>query len=157
MTHGISGLVGKLVIESEVNCNADKYYQIYKQHEDLPSAVPHIVTSAKSVEGHGTTSGCVKEWGYIHEGKTFTCREKTTYTDETRTIYHSIFEGELMNDYKKFDLTLVVEPKANGHGSIVKYIIDYEKINEDSPVPIPYLFFFQQITEDLNTHLCASD
>ncbi|KAI3833115.1 hypothetical protein MKX03_021393 [Papaver bracteatum] len=151
--HTISGLVGKLITESEVNCNADKYYQIFKHHEDLPSAIPHMFTSAKAVEGHGTTSGCVKEWGYILEGKPLTVREKTTYTDETRTITHIGIEGGMMNDYKKFEATLVVKPKANGHGSIVSWILDYEKINEDSPVPFDYLAFFQQTIEDLNSPL----
>ncbi|KAI3978344.1 hypothetical protein MKX01_013142 [Papaver californicum] len=155
--HGISGLVGKLVTESEVNCNADKYYKIYKHHEDLPTAIPHIFTSVKAVEGHGTTSGCIKEWGYLIEGKPLTCKEKTTYTDETRTICHSVVEGDLMKYYKKFNVTHVVNPKASGHGSILMIIIDYEKINEDSPVPIPYLAFFHQVNEDLNSHLCASD
>nr|Q06394.1 RecName: Full=Major latex protein 146; Short=MLP 146 [Papaver somniferum]AAA19244.1 major latex protein [Papaver somniferum] len=156
-THCISGLVGKLVMESEVNCNADKYYKLYKHHEDLPSVIPHIYTSVKAVEGHGTTSGCVKEWGYILEGKPLSCKEKTTYNDETRTIHHMVVAGDLMNDYKKFDATLVVNPKSNGHGCIVKWTIDYEKMNEDSPVPFGYLACYQQITEDLSSHLCASD
>ncbi|KAI3837795.1 hypothetical protein MKX03_017186 [Papaver bracteatum] len=155
--HGISGLVGKLVTESEVNCSADKYYKIFKHHEDLSTAMPHIYTSVKAVEGHGTTSGCVKEWVCNVEGKPLTTKEKTTYNDELRTIHHSAIGGDLLNDYKKFDATLVVNPKANGHGSIVKWTVDYEKINEDSRVPIPYLAFFQQVTEDLNSHLCASD
>ncbi|MCL7036374.1 hypothetical protein MKW94_024719 [Papaver nudicaule] len=101
--------------------------------------MPHIYTSVNAVEGHGTTSGCIKEWCYNIEGKPLTDKEKTTYDDETRTIHHSAVEGDLMNDYKKFDATLVVNPKADGHGSIVKWIIEYEKKNEDSPVPIPYL------------------
>ncbi|KAI3955619.1 hypothetical protein MKX01_006931 [Papaver californicum] len=58
--HTISGLVGKLVTESEVNCNADKYYEMFKQHEDVPKAIPHIFTAVKVIEGHGSTSGCVK-------------------------------------------------------------------------------------------------
>ncbi|KAI3890623.1 hypothetical protein MKX03_002388 [Papaver bracteatum] len=151
---GTSGLVGKLFVESEVNCNADKYYQIFKHHVDLPGAVPHLYTSVKAVEGHGTTSGCVKEWCYIIEGKELTCKEITTYTDETRTIHHSVVEGDLMNDYKKFEVTLAVNPKATGHGSIVRWTVDYEKIKEDSPVPMPYLATFQQTIEDLNSHLC---
>ncbi|KAI3840325.1 hypothetical protein MKW92_008801 [Papaver armeniacum] len=154
---GISGLVGKLVMELDVNCNADKYYNIYKYHEDLPSAIPHLFTSVKAVEGHGTTSGCIKEWYYNIEGKQLSCKEKTTYNDETRTICHSVVEGDLMNYYKKFDAIHVVNPKASGHGSIVTNIVAYEKINEDSPVPIPYLAFFQQVTEGLNSHLCTSD
>ncbi|MCL7049418.1 hypothetical protein MKW94_024910 [Papaver nudicaule] len=155
--HGISGLVGKLITESEVNCNADKYYKIFKHHEEVPEAIPHIITSAKAVEGDGITSGCIKEWEYNHEGKELVFKEKTTYTDETRTIHHSAVGGDVMNDYKKFNEELVVNPKADGHGSIVKWTIDYEKINEDSPVPIPYLAFLNQVTEGVNSHLCASE
>ncbi|KAI3833096.1 hypothetical protein MKX03_021374 [Papaver bracteatum] len=142
--HTISGLVGKLVTELE-------------HHEDIPDAITHIYTSVKVVEGHGITSGCVKEWGYLHEGKELVVKETTTYTEETRTIHHSVVGGDLSNDYKKFDATLVVNPNPSGHGSIVSWTIDYEKINEDSPVPIPYLALFHQIIEDLNSHLCASD
>ncbi|KAI3952500.1 hypothetical protein MKW92_009127 [Papaver armeniacum] len=155
--HGISGLVGKLIAESEVNCNADKFYKIFKHHEEVPKAIPHIYTSVKPVEGDGLTSGCIKEWGYVLEGKSLIGKEKTTYNDETRTIHHSVIEGDVMNDYKKLDGTLVVNPKADGHGSIVKWIIEYEKINEDSPVPIPYLAMCNQITEGLNSHLCATN
>ncbi|XP_026410154.1 major latex protein 15-like [Papaver somniferum] len=67
--HTISGLVGKLVTESEVNCSADKYYGIFKQHVDIRKAIPHIFTAVKVTEGHGTTSACVKQWDYIVEGK----------------------------------------------------------------------------------------
>ncbi|MCL7039337.1 hypothetical protein MKW94_025064 [Papaver nudicaule] len=154
--HGISGLVGKLIAESEVNCDADKCYKMVKHHEEVPAAIPHIYTSVKTVEGHGLTSGCIKEWGYNHEGKTLTVREKSTYDDETRTILHSAVGGDIMNAYKKYDATLVVNPKANGHGCIVKWTIEYEKINEDSPVPIAYLALLTQTTEALNFHLCAS-
>ncbi|KAI3912689.1 hypothetical protein MKW98_005675 [Papaver atlanticum] len=154
--HTISGLVGKLVTESEVNCNADKYYEMFKQHEDVPKAIPHIFSAVKVVDGHGTTSGCVKHWDYIQrtkimiqrtkiEGKKEFNHEKTTYDDETRTSL-----------YKKFDPILVVKPKANGHGSIVSWTINYEKINEDSPVPISYLGFFQSSIDDLNSHIVAS-
>ncbi|XP_026438278.1 major latex protein 15-like [Papaver somniferum] len=155
--HTISGLVGKLVTESEVNCNADKYYEMFKQHEDVPKAIPHIFSAVKVVDGHGTTSGCVKHWDYIHEGKREFVHEKTTYDDETRTICHSAFRGDVMKAYKKFDPILVVKPKANGHGSIVSWTINYEKINEDSPVPISYLGFFQSSIDDLNSHICASE
>ncbi|MCL7051939.1 hypothetical protein MKW94_029964 [Papaver nudicaule] len=155
--HTISGLVGKLVTESEVNCNADKYYEMFKHHEEVPDAIPHIYTAVKVIEGHGITSGCVKQWDYIHEGKNLHVHEKTTYNDETRTIHHSAIGGDVLKDYKKFDATLVVNPKANGKGSIVSWTIDYVKLNEDTPVPISYLAFFQQNIEDLNTHICASE
>ncbi|KAI3887454.1 hypothetical protein MKX03_003309 [Papaver bracteatum] len=152
----ISGLVGKLVTESEVNCDADKYYKIFKHHEEVPTAIPHIYSSVKVIEGHGTTSGCIKQWNYIVDGRHEFVREKTTYNDETRTIHHHDFEGHVAEKYKKFDAILEVKPKTNGHGSIATWTIEYEKINEDSPVPIDYLAFFQSITEGLDSYLCAS-
>ncbi|MCL7048607.1 hypothetical protein MKW94_004164 [Papaver nudicaule] len=155
--HGSSGLVGKLVTELEVNCNADKFYKIFKYHEDVPIAIPHMYTSVKVIEGHGITSGCIKEWGYLYEGKELIVIEKTTYNDETRTICHCVVGGDLVNDYKKFDATLVVNPKPSGHGSIASWTIDYAKINEDSSVPVPYIAFFQLVIEGLNSYLCASD
>ncbi|KAI3935374.1 hypothetical protein MKW98_027194 [Papaver atlanticum] len=153
--HTISGLVGQLVIESEVNCNADSYYKIWKHHEHLPNATPQI-SGVKVTEGNGTTSGCIKQWNYTVEGKIQHILEKTTYNDDTRTICHSHIEGDTMKKYKKFDGILMVKPKANGHGSIVSWTIEYEKINEDSPVPIDYLGLAQSLIEDVNSHICTS-
>ncbi|KAI3942328.1 hypothetical protein MKW92_041465 [Papaver armeniacum] len=155
--HTVSGLVGKLVTELEVNCNADKYYEIFKNPEKIPTAVPHIYSSVKAIEGDGTTSGCIKQWDYTKEGKTLYVHEKTTYNDETKTIYHKVVGGDLTKDYKKFDVTLAIDAKTNGHGSIVSWTIEYEKLHEDSPVPIDYLIFFHSHIVDVNSYLCASE
>ncbi|KAI3952489.1 hypothetical protein MKW92_009116 [Papaver armeniacum] len=154
--HTISGLVGRLVTESEVHCNADKYYKIFKHHEDVPKAVPHLYTSVKVVEGHGITSGCVKEWGYEHDGKELCVKESTTYNDEARTICHSVIEGDLMNVYKRFNGTLMVKVRPIGYGSIVSWTVDYELINKDSPVPFQYVTLFSRVIEGLDSYLCAS-
>ncbi|KAI3968288.1 hypothetical protein MKW92_032347 [Papaver armeniacum] len=154
--HTISGLVGKLIAESEVNCNADKYYEMFKEHEYIPTAIPHIYTGVKVIEGHGTTSGCVKQWNYIVEGRHEFVHTKITHDDETRMIHYDIIDGELLKIYKKFDAILRAKPKANGRGSIVSWTIKYEKMDEDSPVPMDYLGFFQSIIEDLNSHICAT-
>ncbi|KAI3838722.1 hypothetical protein MKX03_035561, partial [Papaver bracteatum] len=63
--HGVSGLAGKLVVELEVDCDADKFYKIAKNHEDVPTVVPHLFTAVKVTEGDGLVSGCIKEWNYI--------------------------------------------------------------------------------------------
>ncbi|KAI3968290.1 hypothetical protein MKW92_032349 [Papaver armeniacum] len=153
--HTISGLVGKLVTESEVNCDADEYYKIWKHHEEVPTASPHV-SDVKVMEGHGTTSGRIKQWNITVAGRNECNVEKTTYNDETRTIRHINIDGDIMKKYKKFDVILVVTPKANGLGSIVSWTIEYEKINEDSPVPIYWLGFLQSLIEDLDSHICSS-
>ncbi|KAI3963838.1 hypothetical protein MKW92_033876 [Papaver armeniacum] len=146
--HSISGLVGKLVTELEVNCDADKYYTIFKHQEDVPKAVPHLYSDVKVINGHAIHSGCIKEWNFILEGKTICAIEETTHNDETRTLHHRIFEGDLMKDYKKFDSIIEVNPKPNGNGCIVTWSIAYEKINEDSPVPFACIPFCHQVNCD---------
>ncbi|XP_026423995.1 major latex protein 146-like [Papaver somniferum] len=154
--HGVSGLVGKLVTELEVNCDADKFYQIYKQCKDVPNAVSHLFPDAKILEGDGLRSGCIKQWDYILEGKAMSCKEETTQNDEKRTLHHHVIEGDQMKDYKKFDVIIEVNPNPNGEGCTVTWSNVYEKINEDSPVPFNYLKFFHQNIVDMSSHICAS-
>ncbi|KAI3949994.1 hypothetical protein MKW92_017106 [Papaver armeniacum] len=155
--HGISGLVGKLVTQVEVNSDADKYYKIWKHQEDVPKAIPHLYPGAKVIDGDATRSGCIKEWNYILEGKAMTAVEETTHDDETRTLSHHITEGDLMKDYKKFDVIIKATPKPDGHGSIVAVSVVYEKKSEDSPTPFDYIKFFHQNIVDMNSHICASE
>ncbi|XP_026438320.1 major latex protein 15-like [Papaver somniferum] len=108
------------------------------------------------MEGHGTTSDCIKQWNITVAGQNECNVEKTTYNDETRTIYHNNIDGDIVKKYKKFDVILVVTPKANGLGSIVNWTIEYEKTNEDSPGPIYWLGFLQSLIEDVDSHICTS-
>ncbi|KAI3855598.1 hypothetical protein MKW92_029367 [Papaver armeniacum] len=175
--HGVSGLVVKLVTEMEVHCDTVEYYRIFKHYENVPKEVSHLITAVKVVQGDGLLSGCIKEWGYIldmiyasqlcikmlvllfmyAEGKTIHTVSETTHNDETRTLHHRIFEGDLMKDYKKFDLVIEVNPKPIGDGCVVTWTIEYEKMNEDSPAPFAYLPFCNQVIVDMNKHLCDSE
>ncbi|MCL7046870.1 hypothetical protein MKW94_029223 [Papaver nudicaule] len=74
--------------------------------------------------------------------------------DKKRRITHNIFEGEVMNAYKKFAVILHVKPKKSGKGNAVKWSVEYEKMNENSPTPLSYLDVLDKITRDLNAHLC---
>ncbi|XP_026428106.1 major latex protein 146-like [Papaver somniferum] len=155
--HGVSGQVGKLITETKVSCDADKYYKIYKYAEDAQKAVPQHYASTKVIDGDANSSGCIKEWNIIHGYKTIHTVSETTHNDETRTLHHRVFEGDLMKDYKKFDLIIEVNPKPIGKGCVVTWTIEYEKMNEDSPAPFAYLTFCNQVIVDMNKHLCDSE
>ncbi|KAI3961960.1 hypothetical protein MKX01_028386 [Papaver californicum] len=157
--HAVSGLVGKLVTELEVNCDADIYYKTYKQHLEVPNNAvsSNLFTGVKVIEGDELRSCCVKEWSYIIEGKTMTAVEESTHDDETRTISHRVVDGDVMKDYKKFDELVVAKPKPDGHGSIVSISIMYEKMSEESPTPFDILKVVHQGIVDLSAHISASE
>ncbi|KAI3859044.1 hypothetical protein MKX03_008552 [Papaver bracteatum] len=158
MAHqGVSGLVGKLVIESDVNCDADKLYTIFKHQEDVPKALPHIYSSARVIDGCATRSGCIKEWNFIIADMTICMIEETTHNDETRTLHHRIFDGDVIKDYKKLDSIIEINPKPTGDGCIVTWSVVYEKIDQDSPTPFAYLPLCLQVVEDMSKYLCDSE
>ncbi|MCL7045458.1 hypothetical protein MKW94_025234 [Papaver nudicaule] len=153
--HGTSSLVGKLVTELEVHCDPEKYYNIYKHHQEVPKAIPHLFTGCELLKGDGISSGSVKKWDFIIDGKPMSATLEATHTDETRTVHHRLFDGDLMKDYKKFDSILQADPNPKGKGSIVSWSFVYEKRNEDSPAPFAYLPFVHQAIEDMSKYLCA--
>ncbi|MCL7024364.1 hypothetical protein MKW94_001659 [Papaver nudicaule] len=125
--------------------------------EGLPEVLPRIISGTKVIEGNWVSTGCVKEWNYIIDGKPLSVKEKTTLVDDTtRTIVHSVFDGEIIEVYKKLDATLCVTPNATGHGCLVHWTIEYEKVNEDCPTPIAYLDLVDKMTKDLDSRLCSS-
>ncbi|XP_026387405.1 major latex protein 146-like [Papaver somniferum] len=150
-------LKGTLSFKTEVHCSADKYYSMYK-HEvtELPKIMPFVYGDIQVIEGDGVSVGSVKQWNYVLEGKPHCVKEKVTeMDDEKRRITHDLFEGEVMNVYKKFAVTLHVKPKKGDiEGNVVKWSVEYEKLNEDSPTPLSYLDVLDKITRDLNAHLC---
>nr|A0A2U9GHG9.1 RecName: Full=Thebaine synthase 1 [Papaver somniferum]AWQ63979.1 thebaine synthase 1 [Papaver somniferum] len=154
---GVSGLVGKLSTELEVDCDAEKYYNMYKHGEDVQKAVPHLCVDVKVISGDPTRSGCIKEWNVNIDGKTIRSVEETTHNDETKTLRHRVFEGDMMKDFKKFDTIMVVNPKPDGNGCVVTRSIEYEKTNENSPTPFDYLQFGHQAIEDMNKYLRDSE
>ncbi|KAI5353289.1 hypothetical protein L3X38_006182 [Prunus dulcis] len=59
---------------------------------------------------------------------------------------------EIFKHYKSFKVTLKETEKTNG-GSLVKWILDYEKVKDEIPAPQSYQDFAVNITEDLDAHL----
>ncbi|OVA04088.1 Bet v I domain [Macleaya cordata] len=151
--------IQKLEVEIEVNCSADKFYGMFKHDvQELPKHLPHLYEGVEVLEGDGIGVGSVKRWHYVlHEGgRCLNGQERMTVVDdEKRLITHRVFEGEVMNDYKFLDIKLAVTPKegGDGHGSVVKWTVEYEKANEDAPVPTAYIEFVKRVTRDLNAHL----
>ncbi|OVA01143.1 Bet v I domain [Macleaya cordata] len=152
-----SSNIEKLEVQVEVQCSADKFYRMFKHDvKEIPKNFPHLYEHVEVLEGDGVSAGSVKLWKYILEGKSLYAKERMKVVDdEKRMITHSIFEGEVMKDYKFFDVTFIVTPKGRQHsdGSVVTWHVEYEKANEDAPTPSNYMDFVVWLTNDLNSHL----
>ncbi|KAL8037626.1 hypothetical protein ABFX02_11G050900 [Erythranthe guttata] len=61
-----------------------------------------------------------------------------------------MLEGDLMELYKAFLITIHVETK-NGI-DLVTWTLEYEMLNEDVEHPLSLLSFFIDMTKDIETH-----
>ncbi|KAF7808720.1 MLP-like protein 43 [Senna tora] len=75
--------------------------------------------------------------------------------DENKTISYSLFDGEVDKCYKSLKVTLQVKDKENGGGGLVKWTIEYEKLEENikGAAPETYLDFAAKVTKDIDAHL----
>ncbi|KAI3889332.1 hypothetical protein MKX03_004747 [Papaver bracteatum] len=136
----------KLGFETEVKCNADKYFGMYSHNvSQLPRFFPNIFKSIEVIEGDET------------RGKEMATKERLTAFDkEKKSITFEMLEGEVMNYYKALSAKLDVMPKqcAAVNGSLVKWSLEFEKVNDDIPNPTAYIDLLQYITKELSSQLC---
>lgn len=90
----------------------------------------------------------------ILDGNAPLCVKETVeeVDDQNKTIKFNCLEGEVLKEFKSFKAIVQVTPKA-GEGSLVKWTIEFEKVNEDIPSPDAYLELAQKMTKDIDDHL----
>ncbi|KAI3857842.1 hypothetical protein MKX03_009961 [Papaver bracteatum] len=158
---GMSQIVGAQV-ETELKCSADKFYNLLRHNTmHLTTIFPQIYKSIKIVKGDGKSSvGNIREWRYVTpaSSKVTMVKEIVKSVDEdNRSISISVVGGDLLTQYKSFDITMAVTPKdvdnIEESGSKVKWWIQYEKRTEDVPSPDAFTGLIAHVTKELGHYL----
>ncbi|PIA39679.1 hypothetical protein AQUCO_02600253v1 [Aquilegia coerulea] len=143
-------------IDTDVKCAPHKFYEMMKYSlHHLPTIWPEGYTDAQILEGDGTCEGDLRLWTYILPGTTekVTVRARTTkQDDENMIIVLAADEGsDLHAHYKHFTATVKISPK--GDGSLVTWIVEFEKHHHEVPDPHLYLALFNKLTEKVDGHV----
>ena len=85
------------------------------------------------------------------DGKQEVFKEKVVVDEEKNTLALIGLEGDVMTTYKVFNPTYHLTPK--GDGSLARLIIEYEKLDENIPVPDKYMDFMITVTRDIDANL----
>ncbi|KAK7361961.1 hypothetical protein VNO77_04057 [Canavalia gladiata] len=130
------GSSGKLEVEIEVKCNADKFWDTIKDSAEIfPKAFPNDYKSIEILEGDGKSAGSIRQVTF-GEGSPLVkiTKEKVeAVDDEKSTLIYSVIGGDLLNYFKHLKGHVSVTPK--GDGSLVKWSSEYEKNSEEVPEP----------------------
>ncbi|PIA39670.1 hypothetical protein AQUCO_02600249v1 [Aquilegia coerulea] len=146
----------KCEIETEVKCNAHKFYECIKYSlHHLPTIFPEAYTDCKLLEGDGKSQGSLRQWKYLLPGSTeeMTVRARTTKQDDKNmAIALCVEEGSSIKEhYKHFTAIVQVIPKGNG--SVVKWTVEFEKHGDEIPDPHAYLELCDKLNEKVDAHL----
>ncbi|KAJ8472168.1 hypothetical protein OPV22_026511 [Ensete ventricosum] len=112
----------------EVKSSPDKFWTASHASTEL---IPHHHKSIRIIEGDGISVGTIRFLKYAQGAPPITFAEELD--DVERLGLYGITDGEIVSFYKTFKATLKVE--ARGDGSLVKYYIEYEKVNGEVPNP----------------------
>ncbi|KAE9620878.1 hypothetical protein Lal_00019864 [Lupinus albus] len=149
-------LTGKITREFDIVSNAEKFFHIIaKQLHNVQNITDHV-HHGKVHEGDWHTLGSVRHWTYVLDGEVTEAKEKFEEVDEEKKrIVVKIFDGDVGKKYKLLKITLELNDDKNndGDGAVIKWSVDYEKINKDIAVPYGYLGYLTKITEDIDAHI----
>ncbi|KAL4626402.1 hypothetical protein ACB092_05G093400 [Castanea dentata] len=144
-------LFGKLDAEIEIKASAYKFHEVNsKRLAEVSKLGPNFIQSVDLVEG---------EWGRglchvlsVADGKAVMSKEVIEAIDDKNlSVTFKVIGGILMELYKSFKFIVQATPK--GEGSLVRWTLEYEKLNVDDPESNTMLEFTIGITKDIDAHL----
>ncbi|KAL7090811.1 hypothetical protein ACP275_12G065700 [Erythranthe tilingii] len=146
------GLNGKLVSQIDIKSEGDVFHEIFseKQHH-VSSMSPSQIQNCDLHDGQWGTVGSVIYLNYTHDGKERVAKEIIEAIDEEKkSVTYKVIEGDLMELYKTFKLTVHVD--TTGEDNVVTWTFEYEKLNEDIPDPHTLMDFCLKMTKDIDSH-----
>ncbi|KAG8633550.1 MLP-like protein 328 [Manihot esculenta] len=145
-------LKGKLETVLELKSSPEKFLNLWKeQAHQVPNHTPTNIQGVHLHEGDWNTHGCIKIWKYNIEGRSEIFKEKTEVDEEKKVVTIIGLEGDAFKLYKVY--TAIWELTSNGEGSLTKLTLEYEKLNEDVPVPNNYLDLIISMTKDIDEEI----
>ncbi|KAJ1409578.1 START-like domain superfamily [Sesbania bispinosa] len=147
-------LTGKLIAEFGIRNSATDFFNVWaKQLHNLHN-IAERMHDGKVHEGDWHDIGSVKIWTYTIDGKVETCKESIEAIDEeNKLIIFNLFDGEISKNYKVLKPYLQVIDHKEQVGAVVKWTLEFEKLDEDVALPYHYLEFGTAMTKDIDAHL----
>ncbi|KAL5761021.1 hypothetical protein ACOSP7_019525 [Xanthoceras sorbifolium] len=147
-------LTGQLETDIEIKAPADKFHDVFScRPHHMSNVTPEHIQGCDLHEGEWGKVGSIIFWNYMHDGVAEIAKEVIeAIDDENYSTTFRVIEGHLLDKYKSFHFTVQATPKEDG-GSLVHWILKYEKISEDVPEANGILQLAIDVTKDLDAHL----
>ncbi|KAK6134203.1 hypothetical protein DH2020_032059 [Rehmannia glutinosa] len=146
------GLKGKLISAMDIKSDGDVFHELFREKPHHVSGMsPDHVQNCDLHEGEWGKVGSIICWNYTHDGKKEVAKDIIEAIDEEKKLVtFKIIEGDLMQLYKTFVVTVHVD--TSGEDNLVTWTVEYEKLSENVPHPHTFMDLLLKITKDIETH-----
>ncbi|KAJ8753651.1 hypothetical protein K2173_026327 [Erythroxylum novogranatense] len=136
----------------EIKNSAEDFCKIFSSEAYRLPNVTDKLTSIELVAGDWSSNDSVRSWNYNLNGKAEIFKGRTQVDKANKTLIFTALEGNILRNYKTWKTTLQAAPKNESAGC-VKVVQEYEKINEDVPVPHEYMDFIAGFAKEVGDNL----
>ncbi|XP_058184353.1 kirola-like [Rhododendron vialii] len=112
---------------------------------------PGNIRNVEFPQGNWGTVGSVIVWHYNQDGKEKTDKAHLEVIDEENKLMTlTAVEGDLLQQYKTYRVTMQVDTKGENHSGI--WALEYEKLSEDVEDPTTFMDMLVGVTKDIEVH-----
>ncbi|MCO5559897.1 hypothetical protein L7F22_013501 [Adiantum nelumboides] len=121
----------------ELKVPAASLWETIKDPAVVPKLMPEYVSGCEYVEGDGGVGSLrLMKFGPAVAHFVTISKERIEAVDEAgKKLAYSVIEGELMNYFKLYKVSLEVVQGVGDHTCIVNWSLQYEPINPEMPPP----------------------
>ncbi|CAA3026953.1 kirola-like [Olea europaea subsp. europaea] len=145
-------LTGKLLSQIDIKSDGDVFHEIFRERPHHISGMsPANIQKCDLHQGQWGTVGSVIFWNYTHDGKARVAKEIIeAIHEEKKSVTFKVIEGDLMDLYNNFKLTVHVD--TNGNNNLVTWTLEYEKKDENVADPNTLMDLCLAVTKDIESH-----
>ncbi|CAK9318406.1 unnamed protein product [Citrullus colocynthis] len=147
------GLYRKLETYVDIEAPASKFHElIHKNPHHMANIAPDKIQSCELHEGEWGKVGAILYWNYVHDGKACVAKDVIEAVDEeNNSLTWKMLEGDLLNEYKSFRMTIQCIPKDKG--SMIHFTLEYEKLHENVEDSHSLLELCDSVSKAVGAHL----
>ncbi|CAJ2635075.1 unnamed protein product [Trifolium pratense] len=149
--------IEKIEMDVPIKATPQQFYDVFCNKTHYVSNVcPDKVKSVDLHEGNWGIEGSIISWNFVLGGKTSISKQRIEDIDkENNKITYKVLGGELLEDYKSIKFIMQIVPQREG--SAVRWIVEYEKLNNNGPNPHPLFHFCVEVIKYVDAHLAPED
>ncbi|XP_010552705.1 PREDICTED: MLP-like protein 34 [Tarenaya hassleriana] len=147
----------KVETEVEIKASAEKFHHMFAgRPHHVSNATPHNIQSCDLHEGEWGKVGSIIFWKYVHDGQERVAKDVIEAVDPDKNmIRFRVIDGDVLKEYKTFLMTIHVTPKEGGEGSVVHWLLEYEKLDDKVAHPETLVQLCAEISKDIDKHLLS--